>query len=58
VRRRWAIEIEHALFAGSVGKEPIIIYRRLDGGLAGFEDCCPHRLLPPSMGYLHGDHFI
>lgn len=35
--------------------EPVVIYRRQDGGLVALEDACPHRKLPLSMGRIKGD---
>jgi vanillate O-demethylase monooxygenase subunit len=35
--------------------EPIVFFRTADGALAAFEDRCPHRRLPLSMGKLVGD---
>ncbi|MFI5057216.1 MAG: Rieske 2Fe-2S domain-containing protein [Candidatus Acidiferrales bacterium] len=54
----WDHEIKHAPFARTVCGETIVFYRQSNGALSAFEDCCPHRLLPLSMGYLKGDHLI
>jgi vanillate monooxygenase len=35
--------------------EPIVFFRSQDGALAAFEDRCPHRRLPLSMGKMVGD---
>lgn len=35
--------------------EPIVIYRKSDGGLVAMEDRCVHRLAPLSMGFREGD---
>ena len=35
--------------------EPLVFFRTEDGTLAAFEDRCPHRQLPLSMGKLVGD---
>ena len=50
----WDSEIKHAPFARTVCGEPIVLYRQMNGAISCFEDCCPHRLLPLSMGYLQG----
>jgi vanillate O-demethylase monooxygenase subunit len=54
----WDHEIKHTPFARTVCGEPIVFYRQTNGALCAFEDCCPHRLLPLSMGYLKGDHLV
>ncbi len=54
----WDHEIKHAPFARTVCGEPIVFYRQTNGSISAFEDCCPHRLLPLSKGYLRGDHLI
>ncbi len=35
--------------------EPIVLFRKPDGGLVALEDACPHRKLPLSMGRVKGD---
>ena len=54
----WDSEIKHAPFARTVCGEPIVLYRQMNGAISCFEDCCPHRLLPLSMGYLQGEHLV
>jgi vanillate monooxygenase len=54
----WDSEVKRAPFSRTVCGEPIVIYRRTDGELSAFEDCCPHRLLPLSKGFLQDDHLI
>jgi vanillate O-demethylase monooxygenase subunit len=54
----WDFEIKSAPFARTVCGEPIVLYRQMNGSLSAFEDCCPHRLLPLSLGYLKGDHLV
>lgn len=36
-------------------KEPIVVYRTADGGIAALEDRCCHRLAPLSVGVVEGD---
>lgn len=43
------------LHAIRIADEPIVIYRRLDGGLAALEDRCRHRFAPLSLGCREGD---
>lgn len=54
----WDHEIKHAPFGRVVCNEPIVFFRQTNGALSAFEDCCPHRLLPLSKGYLQGDHLV
>jgi vanillate O-demethylase monooxygenase subunit len=35
--------------------DPIVLYRKSDGGLVALEDRCPHRLAPLSLGRREGD---
>lgn len=34
---------------------PVVLWRKLDGGVVALRDACPHRLLPLSMGIKEGD---
>jgi vanillate O-demethylase monooxygenase subunit len=54
----WDGEIKHAPFARTICGEPIVFFRQTNGSLAAFEDCCPHRLLPLSKGYLKSDRLV
>jgi len=38
------------LHAIRIADEPIVIYRRQDGGLVALEDRCRHRFAPLSLG--------
>lgn len=51
----WSREIGRALTARRILDTPVVLYRCADGGVAALHDTCPHRLLPLSMGRLHGD---
>ena len=44
-----------ALFSRTVLDEPILVYRRTDGGYVALEDRCCHRLAPLSIGRREGD---
>ena len=44
-----------ALFSRTVLDEPILVYRRADGGYVALEDRCCHRLAPLSIGRREGD---
>lgn len=52
----WDREIGRAPFARMVCGEPILLYRKLDGGIVAMADLCPHRLMPLSKGTLEGDN--
>jgi len=54
----WDHEIKRAPFARVVCEEPLVLYRQTNGTLSAFEDCCPHRLLPLSKGFLEGEHLV
>jgi vanillate O-demethylase monooxygenase subunit len=54
----WDHEIKRAPFGRVVCGEPIVLYRQTSGALSAFEDCCPHRLLPLSKGFLQGDVLV
>jgi vanillate monooxygenase len=51
-------EIKRAPFGRIVCGEAIVLYRQTSGALSVFEDCCPHRLLPLSKGFLEGDRLV
>ena len=54
----WDHEVKRTALERTVCEEPIVLYRQVSGALSVFEDCCPHRLLPLSKGYLKGDHLV
>jgi vanillate O-demethylase monooxygenase subunit len=54
----WDHEIKRSPFGRTVCGEPIVLYRQTSGALSAFEDCCPHRLLPLSKGFLQGEHLV
>jgi len=45
---------EEQLITRTIMNEPIVIYRKADGGLAAIEDRCAHRFAPLSMGKIVG----
>jgi phenylpropionate dioxygenase-like ring-hydroxylating dioxygenase large terminal subunit len=62
----WASEVGDDLFARRLLGVPVLIYRLPDGTAVAFEDMCPHRFAPLSMGRktatgvecrYHGLHF-
>lgn len=51
----WGSEVGAAPFARMLLDEPIVLYRKQDGGIAALEDRCCHRNLPLAMGKVMGD---
>ena len=51
----WSKDVGRAPLARLICGEPVVLFRREDGGVAALEDACPHRLLPLSMGFVEGD---
>ena len=47
---------QSGLLARTVADEPIVAFRREDGGVAALLDRCAHRFVPLSMGHVVGDH--
>ena len=54
----WDHEIKRSPFGRTVCGESIVLYRQTSGAVLAFEDCCPHRLLPLSKGFLQGDELV
>ena len=51
----WSEDIgDGALVARTIMDEPIVLYRKADGGVAAIEDRCAHRFAPLSMGKIVG----
>jgi len=51
----WSREIGRSLLARRIADEPVVFYRTEDGRAVAFEDRCPHRLAPLSLGQIVGD---
>ncbi|MBQ2262988.1 MAG: aromatic ring-hydroxylating dioxygenase subunit alpha [Loktanella sp.] len=51
----WSTDIDDELRRFIILNEPVLLFRRSDGGVAALEDRCPHRLLPLSKGKRIGD---
>jgi phenylpropionate dioxygenase-like ring-hydroxylating dioxygenase large terminal subunit len=51
----WTHEIGRALLKRRIAGEPIVFYRTEAGRAVAFEDRCPHRHAPLSMGIIVGD---
>ena len=54
----WSHEIAHALTARTICGKDLVLYRCEDGTVAALENACWHRLLPLSLGSLHGDTVV
>ena len=52
----WDFEVKHdAILARTIAGEDLVLYRKTDGGVVAFEDCCCHRHAPLSEGRIVGD---
>lgn len=51
----WASEVGDAPFARRLFGRPIVMTRLGDGAAAAFDDRCPHRFAPLSLGKVRGD---
>jgi vanillate O-demethylase monooxygenase subunit len=54
----WDHEIKSQPFARTICGEDIVFYRKADRSLVALEDCCPHRLLPLSKGFVQNDRLV
>jgi vanillate O-demethylase monooxygenase subunit len=52
----WSKEIDDGLFARTMLGERLVMYRTSGGAIVAFEDRCPHRHMPLSMGRKCGDN--
>jgi phenylpropionate dioxygenase-like ring-hydroxylating dioxygenase large terminal subunit len=51
----WDAEVGRSLLSRTICNRKMVLYRKLDGSPAALEDACWHRLVPLSIGSLHGD---
>jgi phenylpropionate dioxygenase-like ring-hydroxylating dioxygenase large terminal subunit len=51
----WSNELTDQLLARKLLDQNVVLYRTSDGAVVAFEDRCPHRHLPLSMGRKRGD---
>ena len=51
----WSHEVGRAPLGRRIAGEPIVLYRTTGGLAVAFEDRCPHRLAPLSLGTVVGD---
>ncbi len=54
----WDVEVTRKLMPRMICEKPVVLYRKQDGSAVALADACWHRLLPLSMGELHGDNVI
>lgn len=54
----WDTELKRELVPRTICGKPVVMYRKQDGSAVALADACWHRLLPLSMGELHGDNVI
>jgi phenylpropionate dioxygenase-like ring-hydroxylating dioxygenase large terminal subunit len=52
----WDVEVARSLLPRTICNRPVVLYRKQDGTATALADACWHRLLPLSMGELHGDN--
>lgn len=52
------VEIGRKLLSRKICNKPVLLYRKENGDAVALADACWHRLLPLSMGELHGDNVI
>ena len=51
----WSHEVGDALLRRRLLGDPVLLFRKEDGGVAAMIDRCPHRFAPLSMGTRTGD---
>lgn len=51
----WDREVTDKPFARTIMNEPVMLFRKADGGVVALEDRCAHRHLPLSLGTVEGD---
>ena len=51
----WAEDVTRTLTPRTLLDEPVLLFRKQDGGVAALADTCPHRFAPLHMGKLIGD---
>ena len=54
----WDAEVKRALLPRTIGNKKVVLYRTTAGQAVALEDACWHRLVPLSMGKLHGDDVV
>lgn len=54
----FADEVTRTPLARRILGVPLLLLRRLDGGVTALEDRCPHRSMPLSLGTVDGDEIV
>ncbi|MFH8413215.1 aromatic ring-hydroxylating dioxygenase subunit alpha [Streptomyces collinus] len=54
----WDTEVGRTLLPRTICDRPLVLYRTTSGDAVALADACWHRLVPLSMGELHGDELI
>lgn len=54
----WDTELGRTLLPRTIGERPLVLYRTTSGEAVALADACWHRLVPLSMGELHGDDVV
>ena len=54
----WDHEIKGQPFARTICGENVVLFRLPDRSLGALEDCCPHRLMPLSKGFLRRNSLV
>jgi len=51
----WSAEITSRPLARRILDRPLVLFRTASGKAAAFDDCCPHRMAPLSLGTVDGE---
>ncbi|MFY9349957.1 MAG: aromatic ring-hydroxylating dioxygenase subunit alpha [Sphingobium sp.] len=51
----WGADVGRTPLARRIIDQPVVLYRKEDGGLVALADMCPHRFSPLSLGKVKGD---
>ncbi|WP_217236281.1 aromatic ring-hydroxylating dioxygenase subunit alpha [Streptomyces sp. AC555_RSS877] len=54
----WDTELGRSLLPRTICERPLVLYRTTSGKAVALADACWHRLVPLSMGELHGDDVV
>ncbi|WP_327725520.1 aromatic ring-hydroxylating dioxygenase subunit alpha [Streptomyces europaeiscabiei] len=54
----WDTEVGRGLLPRTICERPLVLYRTTSGNAVAMADACWHRLVPLSMGELHGDEVV
>ena len=54
----WSDEVGRTPLARTLLSQPVVFYRREDGGAVALHDRCPHRFVPLSLGTVAGDEIM